>query len=178
MNAPSRRGLLRAGCLGGLAALGSASARPARAAPVVPSLRRGISLWPWFSLTREFPPPSRDYGWPAFQTDRPVPTRDDLRRLRAAGFDFVRLPLDPGPFVALNGTNRLALRDELDRAVEAVRAADLALVLNVQANGRPMSTTRMRFTAAGTRPCSGPTRRSSRTSPGATAATAASCSNP
>lgn len=134
MRSPTRRGLLRAGLSGGLAMTGSGVPLPAAAAQAV-RLRRGISLWPWFSLTREYPPPSRDYGWPAFQTGRPVPTPADLRRLKAAGFDFVRLPLDPGPFLALTGRHRLALMGSLDQAVEAVREAGLLLVLNIQANG-------------------------------------------
>ena len=66
----SRRVLLA----GGLAAAG-ALARPARAAAEPLSLRRGIALWPWFSLTTEFPAPRIDYAWPPFQADRPIPER-------------------------------------------------------------------------------------------------------
>jgi hypothetical protein len=135
MMRPTRRSLLRAGLAGGLAGLGMGSPGLAATDAPAPRLRRGISLWPWFSLTREYPPPSRDYGWPAFQTGRPVPDAADLRRLAAAGFDFVRVPVDPGPFLALGGSHRLALMGDLDRAVEAVREAGLALVLNIQANG-------------------------------------------
>lgn len=135
MRRPTRRAFVGAGVLGGLVSGGAVHVRPVAAAAEEPALRRGISLWPWFSLTREYPPPRRDYGWPAFQLGRPVPGPADLRRLAAAGFDFVRVPVDPGPFLAIRGSNRDVLLSDLDRAVNAVQAANLALVLNVQANG-------------------------------------------
>ena len=125
----SRRRLLA----GSLAAWG-ARAVPARSAVVPIPLRRGIALWPWFSLTTEYPAPRIDYAWPPFQADRPVPTRADLMRLAALGFDFARLPLDPGPFVAFTGSRRAELLGSLSAAIDAVLAAGLRVVLNVQAN--------------------------------------------
>ncbi|WP_375464142.1 glycoside hydrolase family 5 protein [uncultured Methylobacterium sp.] len=122
----------RRSVLGGALAL--AAAGPSRATPEPVALRRGISLWPWFSLTREFPAPRLDYDWPPFQEDRPVPTADDLRRLSQAGFDFVRLPVDPGPFVAFGGARRTQLLETLAAAVDLILASRLSLVLNVQAN--------------------------------------------
>ena len=128
MMTASRRTLLA----GGLAVAG-ARAVPARAAEPL-SLRRGIALWPWFSLTTEFPAPRTDYAWPPFQADRPIPGDDDLRRLAALGFDFVRLPLDPGPFVAFTGGRRAELLASLSAAIDAVLATGMRVVLNVQAN--------------------------------------------
>jgi len=126
----SRRALLA----GGLAAAG-ARAFPARAAAEPVLLRRGIALWPWFSLTTEYPAPRTDYAWPPFQADRPVPSRADLMRLAALGFDFARLPLDPGPFVAFAGSPRRAeLLGRLSAAIDLVLAAGLCVVVNVQAN--------------------------------------------
>ncbi|MCJ2068043.1 glycoside hydrolase family 5 protein [Methylobacterium sp. J-030] len=125
----SRRALLA----GGLASA-AAAARPALGAAEPISLRRGIALWPWFSLTTEFPAPRTDYAWPPFQADRPVPTRADLRRLSTLGFDFARLPLDPGPFVAFTGTRRAELLGSLSDAIDAVLATGLRVLLNVQAN--------------------------------------------
>jgi aryl-phospho-beta-D-glucosidase BglC (GH1 family) len=123
---PTRRTVLAA-------ALGATL--PARAAPAAPQLRRGISLWPWFSLTKEYPAPRTDYAWPPFQDQRPVPKRADLRRLREAGFDFVRIPVDPGPFLAFDGTLfRRRLLDELDDAVGLCLAVGLDVVVNVQIN--------------------------------------------
>ena len=118
---------------GGLAVAG-AGAFPARATVEPLPLRRGIALWPWFSLTTEFPAPRTDYAWPPFQVDRPIPSDDDLRRLASLGFDFVRLPLDPGPFVAFTGARRAELLASVSAAIDAVLATGMRVLLNVQAN--------------------------------------------
>ncbi|TPI36111.1 glycoside hydrolase family 5 protein [Mesorhizobium sp. B3-1-6] len=97
--------------------------------------RRGVNTWPWFALTREFPAPRTDYDWPPFQSQRPVPTLADLVRLRASGLDFIRLPVDPGPFLAADAGQRADLMAMLSAAVEAAVAADLGVIVNVQANG-------------------------------------------
>ncbi len=123
---PTRRAILAA-------AAWAAGLSPAAADPL--RLTRGVNAWPWFSLTREYPPPRTDYGHPPFQEQRPVPTARDLARLREAGFDFLRLPVDPGPFVSASPEDRDALMRDLKGAVMAALRADLAVVVNVQANG-------------------------------------------
>ncbi len=130
MRGPTRRDLLAAALLP-MAGPAGATASP----PAALRLRRGVNAWPWFSLTREYPAPRIDYGWPAFQPQRPVPTRDDLVRLREAGFDFLRLPVDPGPFLATAGAQRADLVRDLMAAVGAILSADLSVIVNVQANG-------------------------------------------
>ncbi|MBP1182330.1 glycoside hydrolase family 5 protein [Methylobacterium sp. PvR107] len=126
---PSRRALLA----GGLA-VAAAGTHPARSDAEPLRLRRGIALWPWFSLTTEFPAPRTEYAWPPFQADRPVPSRSDLRQLAALGFDFARLPLDPGPFVAFTGARRSELLGDLSSAIDAVLATGMRVLVNVQAN--------------------------------------------
>lgn len=129
----SRRRVLRT-ALSTAAALGSLPIAPtARAAG--PQFRRGVNAWPWFSLTREFPAPRTDYDWPPFQSQRPVPTPDDLGRLRQTGLDFIRLPVDPGPFLAADAKTRSQLLDMVDAAVTATLDADLGIIVNIQANG-------------------------------------------
>lgn len=125
---PTRRGVLAAGLV--------PLVRPARAASAPDlALHRGVNAWPWFSLTREYPAPRTDYGLPPFQPERPIPTKGDLARLRAVGFDFLRLPVDPGPFLALSGTPRAEVMRDLMEAVAAIRDAGLAVVVNIQSNG-------------------------------------------
>jgi hypothetical protein len=130
----SRRRVLRT-ALSTAAALGPLSFAPVARAAAEPQFRRGVNAWPWFSLTREFPAPRTDYGWPPFQSQRPVPTPDDLRRLRETGLDFIRLPVDPGPFLAADAATRGKLLDMLDAAVSATLDAGLGIIVNVQANG-------------------------------------------
>jgi hypothetical protein len=98
------------------------------------ALRRGINVWPWFALTREFPPPSRAYAWPPFQSDRPQPSPADLAALRQVGFDFVRLPIDPGPFLAAERGERRQLLANVERAVNSILASRLSVVLDLHPN--------------------------------------------
>jgi hypothetical protein len=106
-----------------------------RAPPPLIRLKRGMNLWPWFSLTREFPPPRTDYDWPPYQDSRAVPTRHDLAALRNAGIDFVRVPIDPGPLLSLTGARRMIVMDEVFSAVALAQAQNLSVVLNLHPNG-------------------------------------------
>lgn len=126
--------LSRRQALSGVAALAGFATVPAYAKPPRLSLRRGVNTWPWFSLTREYPAPRTDYAWPPFERDRPVPTPRDLARLRQAGLDFIRIPVDPGPFLAARQHERILLLDQLFEAVREALSADLSVVVNIQAN--------------------------------------------
>ena len=127
-------------CLG--ATLAGAAPRPAPLA-----LRRGVNAFPWFQLTTEYPAPRKDYAWPPFQPTRPVPSAADLATLRHAGFDFLRVPVDPGPFLAASAHDRAALLEQLTSAVALCVANDLSVVVNVQANGGTHYWTPARMTA-------------------------------
>jgi hypothetical protein len=130
-----RRALLK-GALGAAAGAATAHASSASVAGAEPlSLKRGMNLWPWFSLTREFPAPRTDYDWPPFQVGRPVPTRADLARLKSLGIDFVRLPLDPGPFLAATASQAETLLGDVVAAVRLALAQGLAVVVNPHING-------------------------------------------
>lgn len=147
VSSPSRRALLlgaAALALGGSKALADAPTAPlvtgsTRGTPVAPSRdlivmptmvpKRGINLFPWFSLTRERPPPATDYDWPPFQTGRPVPTQRDLDQIKRIGFDHVRLPFDPGPFLAGSTTRRNQLIGDLMRAVDSCLSTGLKVVV-------------------------------------------------
>jgi len=98
-------------------------------------LRRGMNLWPWFSLTREFPAPRTDYDWPPFQAGRAIPVRSDLAALRSAGIDFVRLPVDPGPLLAFPGPQRERLFADILGAVELCNDEALTVIVNLHPNG-------------------------------------------
>ena len=123
----------RRAALAGALACAVAPAAAGRAKPL--ALRRGVNAFPWFQLTNEYPAPRKDYAWPPFQETRPAPGAEDLASLRRAGFDFLRVPVDPGPFLAASPHDRAALLDELANAVTLCVAQDLNVVVNVQANG-------------------------------------------
>jgi hypothetical protein len=124
--------VLAAGAALATALLPAAAAVPLRSPAL--RLRRGMNLWPWFSLTREFPAPRTDYDWPPYQPDRPVPRREDFSALRRAGIDFVRIPVDPGPLLAFAGERRARLMDAVAEAVAAALAADLSVIVNLHPN--------------------------------------------
>ena len=134
MDLISRRATLRAAVGAVLGAAVSGPSIRARASVAPLRLRRGVNAFPWFSLSREFPAPRTDYDWPPYQPQRPVPTLRDLGRLRRVGFDFIRLPVDPGPFLAADPEKRRSLLGELKAAIQAAIAAGLSVVVNFEAN--------------------------------------------
>jgi endoglucanase len=95
--------------------------------------RRGASvhnMLNWATVTAD----GVHYAWPPFQgAQRDVP--DVLiNHLYEAGFDFIRLTVDPGPFLQFKGRQR----DELDRilvvAVRRFLAHGLAVIVDFHAN--------------------------------------------
>ena len=127
------RAVTRRHVVAGLGAVAMPSV--ARAETRALRLRRGINLWPWFSLTREFPAPRTDYDWPPFQPDRATPVRGDLAALRSVGIDFVRLPVDPGPLLAFSGAQRERLFADILGAIELANDEALTVIVNLHPNG-------------------------------------------
>src|SRR5208282_4018741 len=97
----------------------------ADSADIGTSFRRGIGIshamaWaPIDSLTR-------DFAFPPFADPGNALSRDELQTLRWTGFDFVRLAVDPGPFLAFQGRRRGALDEILLDGVSRILAARLS----------------------------------------------------
>jgi endoglucanase len=135
---PARRKLNRRQAVAALTGAVFAMPGVLRAAPLAKpliKLKRGMNLWPWFALTREFPAPSIDYDWPPFQPGRAIPDVADLAALRSSGIDFVRLPVDPGPLLAFADEKREQLIGDVLDAVALALANDLSVVVNLHPNG-------------------------------------------
>lgn len=108
-----------------------------QAAPL--QLRRGVSLHGWLNWS----PLGADgrYRWPPYRTveqwlgaDRPLtdwPDGNEFKRIRALGFDFVRLTVDPGPILDNDGARRTKVLEILSAAVRRLTAADLKVVFNL-----------------------------------------------
>lgn len=119
-----------------LAGLAVASAE---AAPL--PLGRGVGVHEWLNWS----PLEADgsYRWPPYISEeqwlsgaRPItdwPEGDQFLRMRAMGFDFVRLSVDPGPLVASEGARRQQALAILAAAVGRITAADLKVVLDLHA---------------------------------------------
>lgn len=109
------------------------------AAPL--ALHRGISVQDWLNWS----PLDSDgtYRWPPYRSEtewmtlaRPLsdwPQSDQFQRIRAMGFDFVRLSVDPGPLLASEGERREQALAVLERAVERVTSAGLKVVFDLHA---------------------------------------------
>ncbi|TIU70697.1 MAG: glycoside hydrolase family 5 protein [Mesorhizobium sp.] len=93
-----------------LLALG-ALALPAYAATF--SMKRGLNLDQWTTWTGEekWNDPNAILPYPEW---RKFLKEDDLKALKDAGFDFLRMPVDPSPFLS---EETLALRDDLYASV-------------------------------------------------------------
>lgn len=109
----------------------------AMAAPL--ELHRGVGIHEWLNWS----PLSEDgsYRWPPYQTEEQWltryrdlsdwPTGDKLAAIRALGFDFVRLTVDPGPLLATEGAKRDEALAVLAGAVRQLTDAGLKVVFNL-----------------------------------------------
>ncbi|WP_055045634.1 glycoside hydrolase family 5 protein [Devosia sp. A16] len=109
----------------------------AAAAPL--PLASGVNLHEWLNWS----PLAEDgsYRWPPYRSvaewqagGRPAsdwPATDPFADLRALGFDYVRLTVDPGPLLASAGARRAEALAVLAEAVDRLLAADLKVVFNL-----------------------------------------------
>ena len=107
------------------AAISGASAGPAA------EFRKGIGIgaMAWASIE---PGPQREFTFPPFSLSDPsyALTFDELQTLRRTGFDFVRLAVDPGPFLQFQGARRDALDGILIDRVRLILTAGLAVIVD------------------------------------------------
>lgn len=124
----NRRSIL-ARLAGLLAASAAGPARPAAGAGVIPVFRRGIGVshaLGWAEVGA-----SGSYAEPPFAEPRFRFGAEQMGAIRQAGFDFVRLVVDIGPFLALTGARRDRLDDHLLGIVSALLDADLGVVVDL-----------------------------------------------
>src|SRR5690606_12196398 len=98
--------------------------------------RRAINIAQWFTWPRYEAPPAGGFMWPPYkQTPRPLEA-GDLRALKAAGFDTVRLPVDPAPYFVFEGARRETVYRMLFDAIARIRAAGLNVIVDLHPNSR------------------------------------------
>jgi endoglucanase len=99
--------------------------------------KRGISLdqlFTWPPLISRDPPA---YAWPPFDEDRYRIADTDLARLKAIGFDFIRLPVDPAIFLSEAAPDKRAvLNDRLREHIQRIRAQGLGLIVDLHASNQ------------------------------------------
>jgi len=93
-------------------------------------LRRGINLSKWFAGSTD---PSA-YTQQHFET---AITAQDIALIRAMGFDYVRLSVDPRPMFHEKESDRIAgdYLTQMDAAVKMLLDQDLAVDIDIYANG-------------------------------------------
>ncbi len=113
-----------------LLALGAALsiAAPAAAAESVPRFERGIGVtaMAWAAVE----PDKKAFSFPPFVGPSYILTSDELQALRRTGFDFVRLAVDPGPFLQFQGTRRAAVDRILTERVQLILASGLGVIVD------------------------------------------------
>lgn len=109
----------------------------AQAAPL--ALQRGVNIHEWLNWS----PLAADgsYRWPPYQSvadwlaqgrsASDWPASDPLADIRALGFDFVRLSVDPGPLLATEGERRQEALAVLADAVGKLNTAGLKVVFDL-----------------------------------------------
>jgi hypothetical protein len=130
MNSPSRflNRLAKLAVMASLAVALVAMSSPSRAQPV-PQLKRGSSIhqafnWPSVSPTKTV------YVWPPFERPGHQVSDERLRAAANAGFDFIRVTIDPGPFMTFEGAQRAELDTKLMTFVRRIRTAGMNVLLN------------------------------------------------
>jgi hypothetical protein len=97
--------------------------------PSSAGFRRGIGLAHALAWAPVEPAPSRAFVFPPF--DQPLKAlANELKALRRTGFDFVRLAVDPGPFLQFQGSRRDRLDDILMERVRLILSSGLAVIVD------------------------------------------------
>ncbi|GEP05795.1 glycoside hydrolase family 5 protein [Methylobacterium oxalidis] len=133
MSATRRAALLAATRLA--AGLWAAASAPSWAAPQPASgFRRGVGVHTMMNWGRLDPADRGRYAAEPFSGPAYALSDAVIRNIAAAGFDFVRLTLDPGPFLQLEGAPRDALDAQLGATVQRFLAAGLAVLVDLHPN--------------------------------------------
>lgn len=92
--------------------------------------KRGVALFhPLISATLQ-PGSNTKFAFPPFADAKHQLTNAQLAAIKNAGFDFVRLPVDPGPFLQFKGVQRDALDDIMRQRVQMILDAGLNVIVD------------------------------------------------
>ncbi len=117
-----------------LGLLGSLGATALRAGEAEPSFRRGIAIHSLLNWGHRRPVNPGHYADDPFAGPEHRLPDALLANVAAAGFDFVRLTLDPGPFLDLDGRPRDALDRQLLATIQWLRGFGLAVLVDLHPN--------------------------------------------
>jgi hypothetical protein len=98
-------------------------------APAATAFRRGIAIAHVLAWAAVEPAPSRAFVFPPF-VDSAKSLGHELKTLRRTGFDFIRLAVDPGPFLQFQGARRDRLDDMLMDRVRSILSSGLSVIVD------------------------------------------------
>ena len=99
------------------------------------AVSRAVNIAAWFTWPR-YEADGRGIAWPPYKSSPAPPSDAELKALRAAGFDTVRLPVDPAPFIVFEGRRREAVYAMLFDALKRIKAAGLKAIVDIHPNSR------------------------------------------
>jgi len=112
--------------LGGAA---NCAAQPAPSARVAFIGNKGVNLHSWMTWTPQTSPTT--YRLPVFAKPAGALSDQEMARLHAAGFNFVRLTVDPGVFVLLKGPARDDALQTLTTAINRLNQQNLSVIVDM-----------------------------------------------
>lgn len=95
-----------------------------------------INIAQWFTWPRYEAAPSTSIAWPPYKDTPRPPSLSELQALRKAGFETVRLPVDPAPFAVFEGEKREAVYRILFDALARIQQAGLKVIVDLHPNSR------------------------------------------
>jgi endoglucanase len=99
-------------------------------------VRRAINVAQWFTWPRYETSPASGILWPPYKDTPRPPNERELADLKRKGFDTIRLPVDPAPFIVFDGERREAVYKMLFAAIGKIRGAGLQVIVDLHPNSR------------------------------------------
>jgi hypothetical protein len=98
--------------------------------------RRGVNIHHALNWAALVGSPDQRYVFPPFADRSHDLAVADLRAIRSAGFDFVRMTVDPGPFLQFQGAQRDSAEGILLNRVQIVLDVGLAVIVDIHPNNQ------------------------------------------
>jgi endoglucanase len=107
-----------------------------QSAPAAFEMRRAINVAQWFTWPRYESAPGTGILWPPYKDIPRPPSLEELTALKKSGFDTIRLPVDPAPFIVFEGERREEVYALLSSAIARIRKAGLNVIVDMHPNSR------------------------------------------
>jgi endoglucanase len=102
----------------------------------IPCFHRGVAIHNMMNWAAVEPSDPDRYVFPAFAGPNYETSDALLRNVAAAGFDFVRLTIDPGPILQFTGAKRDALDQHLKAVVERLLGSGFCVIVDFHPNSQ------------------------------------------